>query len=227
MLELLTNFFLAMHDGKQNANLHDRHERMIAETLQTAAVVHGTSPAAQQRPAPDPDAYRMKLMKLRADEHVSQPGSILAFLGHDHVPFSGESGSGEEEGRRTVDRRRSHGQEVDAGADARDLPGPVEGNEADARNAPCHPRGKAGSGFPEAPVLTPVCFQLMCAQMRALTPNEKAELQKRFKQNPPQDPNDFANEAARVRKEQEAQQGQMAGCFQVRAPFGRLCTCSR
>lgn len=57
----------------------------------------------------------------------------------------------------------------------------------------------------------------MCGQMRALSPNEKAEMQKRLRQNPSRDPTDFVNEAARVRKEHEelAQKAQTVGCFQV------------
>lgn len=52
--------------------------------------------------------------------------------------------------------------------------------------------------------------------MRALSPNEKAEMQKRFRTNPAKDPVDVIDEAARVRQENNERQGQVQGCFQVR-----------
>lgn len=60
-------------------------------------------------------------------------------------------------------------------------------------------------------------FQCMCNKLRTLTPNEKAELQKQFRQTPARDPNDFVAEAGRVRMEtnERAKQGKVVGCFQV------------
>lgn len=60
----------------------------------------------------------------------------------------------------------------------------------------------------------------MCAEMRALTNNEKVEVQKRFKNKDKFNSTDVVHEAERVRREQAEihQQAQMAGCFQV-SPF--------
>lgn len=60
----------------------------------------------------------------------------------------------------------------------------------------------------------------MVNEMRAITNNEKAEVQKRFKDTGKFDTTDIVNEAGRVRVEQAEiqEQAQMAGCFQV-SPF--------
>lgn len=79
LLELFTNFFLAMAATKQNETMRDHCQRMMTETLEGVSQLYGTqyikhAPPQQMRPI-DINAYRTMLMKLRAERQVSQPES--------------------------------------------------------------------------------------------------------------------------------------------------------
>jgi len=176
LLELFTKFFLAMQAANQNAALRDQHDRMVAETLEDAAKVHGGGGGS---PPVDADAYRMKLMKLRADPKVKEdPAKARAV-----EELVAAEGTG---------KRLTQQQMLDIFQDL-------------------------SRGVKLTPEMVRAILEYLCNQMRAVTPNEKAEMQKRFRQNPPQDPPDFVEDAARVRQEQNdlASKGQLVGCFQI------------